>query len=270
MATSKLGIISRQDLNKWDGRNKTFSRRSPTGGTLTLNKYGYEIDVLMSYGDGTEYTDASISKAITAIGSTDKRCLLLNPGTWTISNNLTITSNFTLKCPPGVDLAVSTGVTLTIQGPIEAGPYQIYSGSGTVTISGVQIIHDQWADASGNAYFPSVDNSIDLGTSTYEFKDIYSDGVIYTDGVSLANDITPETDDDSDLGTSTYQFKDLHLDGVAYLDNISLDGDIDPGENVQARLDDSDYITVTIRDGDSEIIHEVPLSQAFSPESGWV
>ena len=35
-------------------------------------------------------------------------------------------------------------VTLTINGPIDAGPYQIFSGSGTVTFGGVSTIYDVW------------------------------------------------------------------------------------------------------------------------------
>jgi len=271
MGTTNKGQISKDDLKAWDGSVSTFSRKTSSGGTGTYNIIDWAgVDVYQGY---EARTDVAISSALNAIGSTNKRAIYLDPAAWVISNDLTITSNITLRCPPGVDIQVAAGKTLTIEGAIEAGPYQIFSGTGTVTISGVQIIHDQWTDGSGNDYYPSTDDSIDLGSSSNQFKDIYSDGTIYSDGISLAGNITPETDNSYDLGSSTYEFKDIYADGVGYVDTIAgftLQGDIDPSTSTQARIDDADYFNVAIRDASQEIIHEVPLSQAFSPMSGWV
>jgi len=179
MGTSNISVIGRQHLKNWDGvSSQRFSSRSPTGGNLALNTIGYEIDILTVFGSGDEYTDATLSKAIGQIGSTNKRCIVLNPGTWAINNDVTVTSNITLKCPAGVTVSVASGKTLTVEGPLEAGPYQIFSGSGTVSITGVQIIHDQWADGSGDAYLPSTDNEIDLGSEDYTFKNGYFSGTV--------------------------------------------------------------------------------------------
>jgi len=45
------------------------------------------------------------------------------------------------------------------------------------------------------------------------------------DGISIDADgnILPWTDDDHDLGSSTYQFKDIYIDGVAYIDEPAID-----------------------------------------------
>lgn len=83
-----------------------------------------------NYGDGSK-TDETIQAAVTAIGST-KRLLLLTPGTWVLNSNLTIPSNITLWCLNGVDLGITTGNTLTINGDIQAAKFQIFSGLGTV------------------------------------------------------------------------------------------------------------------------------------------
>ncbi len=263
MSTGRITVLGRQDLNNWDGSNqKTFSRKSDLGGMDVLSKVGYEVDVLTVYGDGSDYTESAISKAVARIGTTVKRCLVLNPGTWVISSNLTITSNLTLKCPPGVDISVSSGVTLTIQGPIEAGPYQIFSGSGTVTISGVQIIHDQWLDATGNAYYPSTDDLVDLGKSTSEFKDGYFDGTVYADAISLAGAIIPEIDNTSDIGSSTYEFKDLYLDGKAYLDDCEITGTLDGEGSIQQMF-------IKILDTNLTVIHQFPIENIASSGTGF-
>ena len=52
--TVTKGLIGEQDIHRWDGTSsKTFTRASSTGGTLTLNDVGYEVDALISYGGGT-------------------------------------------------------------------------------------------------------------------------------------------------------------------------------------------------------------------------
>lgn len=79
---------------------------------------------------GTVGTQAAISAAISAIGS-DSRTLYLCPGTWSITSDLTIPTNITLRPERGAILSIATGITLTINGSLDAGPYQIYSWSGT-------------------------------------------------------------------------------------------------------------------------------------------
>ena len=47
--TVTKGLIGEQDIHRWDGTSsKTFTRASSTGGTLTLNDVGYEVDALIS------------------------------------------------------------------------------------------------------------------------------------------------------------------------------------------------------------------------------
>jgi hypothetical protein len=100
--------------------------------------------------------------------------LVLTPGTWTISNNVTLTQG--LRIPYGATLSIDSGKTLTINGPLEAGLYQIFSGSGTVSFGtgALDRVYPQWwggpdiADGSTDAT-PSIQLAEDaLETMTDE------------------------------------------------------------------------------------------------------
>jgi len=141
--------IGQNDFDFYDNpASKTFSRTTSIGGSQTINKFGYVVDVLWAYGNGTAYTDAAISSALTAVGSSNKCIFLLYPGTWTISNNITITSNIELLVPAGATISVDSGKTFTIGGSLNAGIYPIFSGAGTVAFSsGINLAtYPEWWD----------------------------------------------------------------------------------------------------------------------------
>lgn len=123
-ATITKGGLGEQDIHRWDGTaaDKTFTRAGSTGGTLTLNSFGDEVDVLISYGGGVAYTQAAIASALTAIGTTNRVTLLLRPGAWAISTPITIPANVTLR--------MAEGATFT------------YSGTGAVT--GLKEANPEW------------------------------------------------------------------------------------------------------------------------------
>jgi hypothetical protein len=151
-ATFTKRLIATQDVKWWDGVTDTFTAETADGLTLTLNKVGYEVNVADTYG--------TLAAAVAGVGSSNNRVLYLKPTTWTISDDLTVPSNLTLRIPAGATLSVATDTTLTINGPIEAGPYQIFSWSGTgaVDISGSPTANcpfDWWGPTSGT----SADNS---------------------------------------------------------------------------------------------------------------
>ncbi|MFH2076166.1 MAG: hypothetical protein ABIJ57_12610 [Pseudomonadota bacterium] len=115
-----------QDLNRWDGVTPTFTRLTSTGSTITLRKVGYEVDAVQSYGGGVNFNSATITSALTAIGTSNKVTLVLAPGTWTIATALTIPANITLKVPGGAILTKSGSGTMAINGPFEAGQYKVF------------------------------------------------------------------------------------------------------------------------------------------------
>ena len=98
-------------------------------------------------------SDARLIAAIKAIGS-DQRTLVVPPGTHTIVNNLTIPPNINLRLEKGSILAITSGVTLTINGSLEAGPYQIFRCIGTGNVSfghgSIKEAYFRWWGAKGD------------------------------------------------------------------------------------------------------------------------
>lgn len=134
MATLTKGLIGEQDIKRWDGTGgKTFSRETSTGGRIVLNKIGYEVDALISYGNGTNYTAATINRALAEIGSVTTR-LVLSHGTWDIDADITFPANITVVKPAGCILNAESGVTVTYNGPVEADADSSETGAGTFTM----------------------------------------------------------------------------------------------------------------------------------------
>lgn len=138
------GPIGKEDINWGIG---TFTRRGSLG-TVIMTKVpsGHEYDALIDYGGSTAFTTATINAALAAIDTT-AGTLLLRPGTWAVTSNITIPANVALEVPKGAILAISTGVTLTINGPFEAGDYQVFSCTGTGAVSGLKESHPEWFGA---------------------------------------------------------------------------------------------------------------------------
>jgi hypothetical protein len=83
----------------------------------------------------------SIKSLVDTIGATKQATIVLphtgtgNTTTYTVSTGFTITSNISLVIPKGSLISVAAAQTLTMQGIVQAGAYQIFTGSGTVTVS---------------------------------------------------------------------------------------------------------------------------------------
>ncbi len=83
------------------------------------------------YSSGT-YTKATIDAALSYIGTVNKTTLLIRPTTWVINANAdwSAYTNVTFKIVPGT--IISHG-TYSVKVPmVEAGPYQIYNGTGII------------------------------------------------------------------------------------------------------------------------------------------
>jgi hypothetical protein len=183
-STTTKSKIGSEDISLYDGVSGTFTRKTSTGGDVTLSKLGYEVDVAIAHGDGNT-TLTAINTAIAALGSLE-RVLVLRHGTWTISSNLTIPSNIHIILSSGATFAISAGIAVTAAGPFEiygnltlgaaaaftassnlyvikpssialgagstftasgtvhAGPFTLFTGTGTAVISGRGIIYGNW------------------------------------------------------------------------------------------------------------------------------
>ena len=77
---------------------------------------------------------------------------------------------------------------------------------------------------------PRVDNTVDVGSSTKELKDVYVDGIanidearVDTARINTGGTFRPETDDNADLGSPTNEFKDAYIDGIGYVDDLRVE-----------------------------------------------
>jgi len=104
----------------------------------------------LDYALGTP-SQAGLQTAIDAIGATN-RTLLVPSGTWPITDNLTIPTNITLKLERGAILTIATTKTLTINGSLEAGLYQIFgcTGTGKVVFPVGSTVYPEWWGAVGD------------------------------------------------------------------------------------------------------------------------
>ena len=92
--------------------------------------------------DVRDYTTLAAAIAANPGGGT----LYFAPITWPVAANLTIPSNFTNKIDRGAIFSVANDVTLTINGALDAGPYQIFSctGTGKVVFAAGTTVYSSW------------------------------------------------------------------------------------------------------------------------------
>ncbi len=94
---------------------------------------------------------ASLSAAISAIGAA-RRTIVISTAL-SVTGNLTVPSNVALEFMQGGSLNISTGVTVTINGNIEAGLFQIFTlnGSGNAVFGPfVKEVYPEWFGAVGD------------------------------------------------------------------------------------------------------------------------
>jgi hypothetical protein len=82
-------------------------------------------------GNGSTNDYTAINNIITAIGSTQTE-LVFPSGTYKLSSSITFPSNIKLKLMVGAMISPDLSKTVAINGEIDAGLYQIFTGSGTI------------------------------------------------------------------------------------------------------------------------------------------
>jgi len=94
-----------------------------------------------------DYT--TIAEALTTIGSTETTLVIpAEQGSVALAGHTTVPANVQLVVLKGAYFTLGS-YNLTINGPVEAGPYQIFddSGAGAVTMTGTSNIYDDWFDS---------------------------------------------------------------------------------------------------------------------------
>jgi len=96
-----------------------------------LNLFNVPVVDVRIYGTaGNSYEDG-FATAIGTISSTEKTLVI--PNQQDITADITVPANVTLKFMQGGTLNISTAKTVTINGALEAGLYQIFEGAGAVS-----------------------------------------------------------------------------------------------------------------------------------------
>lgn len=147
------------ESKKWD---KVYSNEvvtdfvtSSTINTSTVNSTAvYDESNIRSYGaigDGETDNTGALEAAIAHFDGADAT-ILFQKGEYVIADDVIIPENICLKFEKGGKISVAEGSTLTINGPIEAGLWQIFYGEGTVGgHPKVQAILPEWFGAKCDA-----------------------------------------------------------------------------------------------------------------------
>ncbi len=100
--------------------------------------------------------------AITAIGATETTLLVTE--TETCDTNFTVPATMTVKFERGGSFAISNGVTVTFNGQIDAGLWQIFAYTGTGILAGTPVVdmfYPQWWGATGDGVTDDYDEIVD-------------------------------------------------------------------------------------------------------------
>ena len=145
-----------------------------------------------------------------------------------------------------------------------------------------------------SALRPKTDNTVDLGTSTLEFKDLFIDGTANIDtlqvdesatitanltvngnttlgnaatdtvtvNADIASNLIPSADNTHDLGSATDEWRNIYVDGTAQVDTLQVDESATITANLTVNgntvLGDADTDTVTVNaDFASSLIPDV-------------
>ena len=128
----------------------TTTTKKPTTTTTkpTQPKKDANVRTQGAKGNGSTNDAAAFEKAIQAAGSNGK--IYLPAGTYAIKSALTIPTNTTVVFERGAVLQVASGVTLTVNGKIEASEDTIFTGSGHLAGTPQSVGCPQWFGAVGN------------------------------------------------------------------------------------------------------------------------
>lgn len=213
-------------------------------------------------GDGTTDDLAAISNAITALsGSGDVR---FPKGTYLISDDLTVADGIRLVFESGAKIKIADTKTLTINGSVETGLFQIfeYGGASSAVVFGdgsVEKVPSHWWGAKGDG---SIDSTVAIQAAvnalpsggivsfpqgTYVFTSITLPQNITLQGVGWQGSVLQGTAAGGTMiktGTGTRKWgvrlRDLRIEATNY--NIAVDwADVSNGEVSGCYISGADY-----------------------------
>lgn len=111
----------------------------------------YNITAFGAIGDGKTDDTIAIQKAINAAESNGGGTVVFPPGTYLAASNINASDNVAIWFMKGAVLVIDAGVTITINGPLIAGVYQIFDGDGTISGNPkLENAYPQWFGATGD------------------------------------------------------------------------------------------------------------------------
>jgi hypothetical protein len=129
-------------------------------GTLEKNNYDAGLDLVDSRLGKEVWVDdplagSTLASAITYCNNLGTNCTLVVPaGVYTISVNTVVVPEVSLRMMKGAIITVNTGITLTINGPFNCGPYKCFALAGTGVVafgnSSLAEVYPQWWGATGD------------------------------------------------------------------------------------------------------------------------
>jgi len=193
---------------------------------LYINNGTKFFPVTGQFKDVSEY--ASLSAAITAIGATETTLLISD--SQSVSTNETVPATLQLLFLRDGELDIDSGYTVTINGPIRAGLFQIFTGDGSVVFGagGESTAIATWFGSDTDAIQSAVDTTapkvyVPAGTWAYGGVEVSQ-----RPAVRLRGDL--EIYGDGQEKTIITQNDAYYLFGYGYL---SGDGTIDPAANIK-------------------------------------
>ena len=192
LGTTTLDEVTTGDNNTADGasalsKNTTGSNNTGLGtGALNKTTTGDENTAVGSYSLLSNTTGANnVGVGIYALGKNTTALNNTAVGYYSLKENTTGTNNTAIGA--GAGEATTTGENNVFVGKNawahqNTGSNQIVIGSGaTGHGNNIAVI----GNGSATAIHPHDDDEVDLGSSTYEYKDLYVDGTAYLDSVGF-------------------------------------------------------------------------------------
>jgi len=189
--TAATGLRTKMDSNGlWFGNSNT--------------KYA---DIVVSYDSGGDEGEVAISTAM---------------------SGLSLTIGQGASPAGGFELGASS-VGISAVGKSNLGSVGMNFGTGTglgITWSGNNTSTRQIETdlRLGAHWLPHIDNTYDLGSGTYEWRNLYIDGTAYIDTLSvdaIGQTFAPQADNVYDLGTSAKQWRDVYINRYLYVNTAN-------------------------------------------------
>jgi len=135
------------------GQANAAFRPSTIGDVFHKGASGFDVRAYGALGDGSTDDAAAFTLAIAAAAG--GRVIIPEAATsYRLSTNVTVPAGVTLDIQQGGPILIDTGVTLTVNGTIEAGGYQIFSltgtGVATLAVGSCDYVLPQWWGAVGD------------------------------------------------------------------------------------------------------------------------